>query len=395
MKKFVAWMISGLILVLFLNYFAFISYNREVNIYLSGLVNEIEKYYPNVHEEDIVKLLNAKNSSSSDTLKRYGFINDNTSYLKKINQVQEKYIIISVSVFFAFNLTWLFMYFCERKKRKQELIYMTDYLKKINKGLYDLEIVNNDEGELSILKNEIYKTTINLKEMYAKEYDERIKIKDNLANISHQLKTPLTSIMLMADTLIEEDVDKDKQKDFLKDIRSLTENINFLVIAILKLSKFDANVLIFNKDLINVSFLMKKSLENIKLEKSKKNVDVNLSIDESAYFYGDFNWECEAFTNILKNAIECNEENIKIDISARNIGNFLIIEIKDNGIGIPPHDRKHIFERFYKRDNSTSNNFGIGLSLAKEIINKDGGTIRLLDAKKGAAFKIKFYTKNN
>lgn len=395
MKKFVAWMISGLILVLFLNYFAFISYNREVNIYLSGLVNEIEKYYPNVHEEDIVKLLNAKNSSSSDTLKRYGFINDNTSYLKKINQVQEKYIIISVSVFFAFNLTWLFMYFCERKKRKQELIYMTDYLKKINKGLYDLEIVNNDEGELSILKNEIYKTTINLKEMYAKEYDERIKIKDNLANISHQLKTPLTSIMLMADTLIEEDVDKDKQKDFLKDIRSLTENINFLVIAILKLSKFDANVLLFNKDLINVSFLMKKSLENIKLEKNKKNVDVNLSIDESAYFYGDFNWECEAFTNILKNAIECNEENIKIDISARNIGNFLIIEIKDNGIGIPPHDRKHIFERFYKRDNSTSNNFGIGLSLAKEIINKDGGTIRLLDAKKGAAFKIKFYTKNN
>lgn len=395
MKKFVAWMISGLILVLFLNYFAFISYNREVNIYLSGLVNEIEKYYPNVHEEDIVKLLNTKNSSSSDTLKRYGFINDNTSYLKKINQVQEKYIIISVSVFFAFNLTWLFMYFCERKKRKQELIYMTDYLKKINKGLYDLEIVNNDEGELSILKNEIYKTTINLKEMYAKEYDERIKIKDNLANISHQLKTPLTSIMLMADTLIEEDVDKDKQRDFLKDIRSLTENINFLVIAILKLSKFDANVLLFNKDLINVSFLMKKSLENIKLEKSKKNVDVNLSIDESAYFYGDFNWECEAFTNILKNAIECNEENIKIDISARNIGNFLIIEIKDNGIGIPPHDRKHIFERFYKRDNSTSNNFGIGLSLAKEIINKDGGTIRLLDAKKGAAFKIKFYTKNN
>ncbi len=395
MKKFVAWMISGLILVLFLNYFAFISYNREVNIYLSGLVNEIEKYYPNVHEEDIVKLLNTKNSSSSDTLKRYGFINDNTSYLKKINQVQEKYIIISVSVFFAFNLIWLFMYFCESKKRKQELIYMTDYLKKINKGLYDLEIVNNDEGELSILKNEIYKTTINLKEMYAKEYDERIKIKDNLANISHQLKTPLTSIMLMADTLIEEDVDKDKQKDFLKDIRSLTENINFLVIAILKLSKFDANVLIFNKDLINVSFLMKKSLENIKLEKSKKNVDVNLSIDESAYFYGDFNWECEAFTNILKNAIECNEENIKIDISARNIGNFLIIEIKDNGIGIPPHDRKHIFERFYKRDNSTRNNFGIGLSLAKEIINKDGGTIRLLDAKKGAAFKIKFYTKNN
>lgn len=395
MKKFVAWMISGLILVLFLNYFAFISYNREVNIYLSGLVNEIEKYYPNVHEEDIVKLLNTKNSSSSDTLKRYGFINDNTSYLKKINQVQEKYIIISVSVFFAFNLIWLFMYFCESKKRKQELIYMTDYLKKINKGLYDLEIVNNDEGELSILKNEIYKTTINLKEMYAKEYDERIKIKDNLANISHQLKTPLTSIMLMADTLIEEDVDKDKQKDFLKDIRSLTENINFLVIAILKLSKFDANVLLFNKDLINVSFLMKKSLENIKLEKSKKNVDVNLSIDESAYFYGDFNWECEAFTNILKNAIECNEENIKIDISARNIGNFLIIEIKDNGIGIPPHDRKHIFERFYKRDNSTRNNFGIGLSLAKEIINKDGGTIRLLDAKKGAAFKIKFYTKNN
>ena len=201
--------------------------------------------------------------------------------------------------------------------------------------------------------------------------------------------------MLMADTLIEEDVDKDKQKDFLKDIRSLTETINFLVIAILKLSKFDANVLLFNKDLINVSFLMKKSLENIKLEKSKKNVDVNLSIDESAYFYGDFNWECEAFTNILKNAIECNEENIKIDISARNIGNFLIIEIKDNGIGIPPHDRKHIFERFYKRDNSTSNNFGIGLSLSKEIINKDGGTIRLLDAKKGAAFKIKFYTKNN
>ena len=235
----------------------------------------------------------------------------------------------------------------------------------------------------------MYTTTVSLKSLYAKENEERIKIKDNLADISHQLKTPLTSILLMIDTLLEENVSKEKQKEYLNDIRTQLENINFLIIAMLKLSRFDANVVVFEKREIVVKDLLFDVLKNVDILRELKNINIHVSGKNDVKFVGDYKWECEAITNILKNGIEYSKDNGDIYINYKDNGMYVSIDIIDCGAGISNEDMKHIFERFYKKNNN-SNNFGIGLSLAKEIVERDNGTIRV-SSNNGTKFSIRYY----
>ena len=300
-----------------------------------------------------------------------------------------KNIVINVIVFSVFGGLCISVYVINKKKRCKEIDNITNYLKRINDGIYDLEILDNIEGDLSILKNEVYTTTVSLKSLYAKENEERIKIKDNLANISHQLKTPLTSILLMIDTLLEENVSKEKQIEYLSDIRIQIENINFLIVAMLKLSRFDANVVVFDKKDIVVKDLLFDVLKNVDILRELKNINIHVSGKNDVAFDGDYKWECEAITNILKNGIEYSKDNGDIYVNYKDNGMYVSIDIIDNGDGISKEDMRHIFERFYKKNNN-SNNFGIGLSLAKEIIEKDNGTIRV-SSNNGTKFSIRYY----
>lgn len=393
MKKIVIWLLSGIILVFISSYVNYEKYASDVNSFVSGVVSVIHEEYPDIKDEDIINVINSKKRNNSEVLKRYGFLVSDISYLNSMERVYKKNIILNISIFLGFSVGFGGYIFYKKYKYNKEILNITNYLKKINEGVYNLDIIDNVEGDLSILKNEVYTTTVSLKECFEKEYDERIKIKDNLANISHQLKTPLTSIMLMVDTMLEEDVPESVRNDFLESIRNQIENINFLVIEILKLSKLDANIVKFNKDKVYVLEMINKCINNLKSDINKKNINVNICVSDDLYFIGDFNWECEAYTNLIKNAVENISNNSNIFISSELIGNTLNIYIMDDGVGINEEDKKHIFERFYKGVNSKSNNFGIGLSLAKEIINKDGGVIKLDDSLVGTKFKIKYYIK--
>ena len=393
MKKIFIWFLSGIILVFISSYVNYEKYASDVNSFVSGVVSVIHDEYPDIKDEDIINVINSKKRNNSEVLKRYGFLVSDISYLNSMERVYKKNIILNISIFLGFSVVFGGYIFYKKYKYNKEILNITNYLKKINEGVYDLDIIDNVEGDLSILKNEVYTTTVSLKECFEKEYDERIKIKDNLANISHQLKTPLTSIMLMVDTMLEEDVPESVRNEFLESIRNQIDNINFLVIEILKLSKLDANIVKFNKDKVNVLEMINKCLNNLKSDINKKNINVNICVPDNLYFIGDFNWECEAYTNLIKNAVENIEDNSNIFISSELIGNILNIYIMDDGVGINEEDKKHIFERFYKGVNSKNNNFGIGLSLAKEIINKDGGVIKLDDSLVGTKFKIKYYIK--
>lgn len=393
MKKIVIWFLSGIILVTTSSYVNYEKYASDVNSFVSGVVSVIHDEYPDIKDEDIINVINSKKRNNSEVLKRYGFLVSDISYLNSMERVYKKNIILNISIFLGFSVIFCSYIFYKKYKYNKEILNITNYLKIINEGVYNLDIIDNVEGDLSILKNEVYTTTVSLKECFEKEYDERIKIKDNLANISHQLKTPLTSIMLMVDTMLEEDVPESVRNEFLESIRNQIDNINFLVIEILKLSKLDANIVKFNKDKVYVLEMINKCVNNLKSDINKKNINVNIHILDDLYFIGDFNWECEAYTNLIKNAVENIEDNSNIFISSKLIGNILNIYIMDDGVGINEEDKKHIFERFYKGVNSKSNNFGIGLSLAKEIINKDGGVIKLDDSLVGTKFKIKYYIK--
>lgn len=389
MKKISLWFLGSLCLIILISFIDYYKYSKVMNDFVGSIVTEVSKNYSDVNEEELIKIVNGSNKDNNEILKKYGFTDNDINYLSKMNDSFYKNIVINVILFGVFGGICIVVYVIDKKKRCKEIDNITNYLKRINDGIYDLEIIDNIEGDLSILKNEVYTTTVSLKSLYAKENKERIKIKDNLANISHQLKTPLTSIMIMIDTLLEENVSKEKQVEYLSDIRIQIENINFLIIAMLKLSRFDANVVVFEKRKIVVKDLLFDVLKNVDILRELKNINIRVSGKSDVAFDGDYKWECEAITNILKNGIEYSKDNGDIYVNYKDNGMYVSIDIIDKGKGICNEDMKHIFDRFYKKNNN-SNNFGIGLSLAKEIVERDNGTIRV-SSNNGTKFSIRYY----
>lgn len=389
MKKFWLCFISTLVLIIFASYINYCYYAKNINNFVGSMVDIITEKYPEVDEKEIIDLLNSEKITNNNVLKKYGFVDSDISYLKSVKKTFNKNLIINTTIFVLFGIILFVVSYNKKKKQDDEINNLTNYLKRINEGIYDLEILDNTEGDLSILKNEIYTTTISLKKIYEHEYDERIKIKDNLANISHQLKTPLTAIMLMIDTLIIEDVDEVKRIEYLKDIRSQIENINFLIIALLKLSRFDANVVVFEKNKIIVKNLIMDVLKNVDILRELNGVSIHTKGKSDVSFIGDYKWECEAITNIVKNAIEYAKDNKDVYIIYEDKNVYNEIRIINDGI-ITDEDKKNIFKRFYKKNNN-GNNFGIGLSLAKEIVEKDNGTIRVECKNNKTIFILKYY----
>ena len=250
----------------------------------------------------------------------------------------------------------------------------------------------NSEGTLSILKNEIYTTTIMLREKAEKELVDKQNLKDSLTNISHQLKTPLTSISLLVDNLCDEDVPASLQREFLGDIKTQIDSINYLIIVLLKLSRFDANVITFKEEKINVKNLCIDVLKHIDALRDVKNITIHINGSNNVTFIGDYKWEFEALSNILKNCLEYTSENKNIYVSFKETNMFTEITIQDEGKGMSKEEKRRMFERFYKGENSSNNNFGIGMSLAKEIINKDNGKIKVDSTPGiGSTFKIRYY----
>ena len=231
-----------------------------------------------------------------------------------------------------------------------------------------------------------------LKEIASNNLKDKQNLKNSLEDISHQLKTPLTSILVMLDNLIDnEDMDKDTKNEFLHSIKKEINNISFLVNTLLKLSKFDANTIKFQKDKILVSNLIKESLQKVLVLSELKSIKIDVNSPENIYINGDLHWEVEALTNIIKNSLEhsYNDSTITIDVSQNNV--YTLLTIKDNGMGIDKDDLPHIFERFYKGKNSSNDSIGIGLALAKTIIVKDNGNISVTSNKKGTTFTIKYF----
>ena len=393
MKKhsIILWIVVVIIFFI-ISFVEYKSYVRITNNFTNNIISEVVKNYPDVTEEDIIEIINNSDNEASDILASFGIDINSMGVLKSINDNFYCNLIINSIVLLIISIVIFLLIFFYDKKEKRELDKIIDYLKELNRGNYDLKIDLNSEGILSILKNEIYTTTVMLREMASREYLDKITLKENLANISHQLKTPLTSISILVDNLCDEEVDKKTELEFLNDIKRQVDNINYLVIVLLKLSRFDANVITFKKDDINVKKLILECMKNLDVIREVKNINIHVSGANDVEFIGDYKWESEAISNIIKNAIEhtLNDKNIYISFKDKSLYTEIIIE--DEGLGMSEKEKNRIFERFYKGSSTNSNNFGIGLSLAKEIITKDNGKIIVKsEVNKGTKFIIRYY----
>ena len=381
----VAATISFLILNIHQYHVYTVNFNKKIN----SIVSKIQEQYPKVTESEIIEVLNSKDSETM-ILNKYGIDIKTDSILLENDKANKHFLIINISfiIFTILLLTLIFIrYILTKEKALRDI---TKYIEKINNRNYTLEIDSNSEDELSILKNEIYKTTIMLKETADNSNMDKINLKKSLEDISHQLKTPLTSILIMLDNIIDDpDMDKNVRNDFIHDIKRNIININFLVQSILKLSKFDSNTITFNKTETNISYIVNESIKNVSALCDLKDIKVIVKDSIDSTIICDSKWQIEAITNILKNSIEHSNNDVIINYSSNSV--YSMIEIIDNGEGISKKDINHIFERFYKGENSSKDSIGIGLALSKMIIDEDSGSVSVESSSKGTKFVIKYF----
>ena len=276
--------------------------------------------------------------------------------------------------------------------RYREIEKLSGYLRQISSGNYSLDVRDNHEGELSILKNDIYKVTIMLSEQSSLLQTDKLQLTNAISDISHQLKTPLTSMMMMADLLSDAKLPAVKRTEFTRIIRIQLERIEWLVSSLLKLSKIDAGTVPFKKDKIAVKKLIQKALDPVLIPMDIKEQTVSINGEDNVSFLGDFNWTAEAVLNILKNSVEHTPEGGVITISFSENALFTEIVIADNGKGIPKEDLPYIFKRFYKGKNAGEDSVGIGLAMAHGIITSQNGRVDVKSKpEEGTLFRIKFY----
>ena len=276
--------------------------------------------------------------------------------------------------------------------RYREIERLSGYLRQISSGDYTLDVRNNHEGELSILKNDIYKVTMMLSEHRSLLQEDKVKLTNAISDISHQLKTPLTSMLVMVDLVSDPNLDEEKRVEFTTNIRVQLERIEWLVSSLLKLSKIDAGTIAFKKESISPRQVIQKAVESILIPVDIKQQNLTISGDDTATFVGDFNWTSEALLNILKNCVEHTDEGGTISLSYSDNPLYTEITISDNGNGIPKEDLPYIFKRFYRGKNAGDDSVGIGLAMAYSIITSQNGDIEVTSKQgTGTEFTIKFY----
>ena len=279
------------------------------------------------------------------------------------------------------------------KWRYQEIDKLSHYLRKISHGEYTLDVRDHHEGELSILKSDIYKVTTMLAEHHQKEQQDKVHLTEAISDISHQLKTPLTSMMMMADLLQEEHLPRDKRLEFTKHIQTQLKRIQWLVTSLLKLSKIDAGTAYFTKEQVLVKDVLQSALQPLLIPIELKEIQLTIqSENEPVHFTGDFNWTREALINLLKNAVEHTPKHGKLTIQYGVNALFTEIIISDTGKGIPRNELPYLFQRFYKGSSASEDSVGIGLALSHRIITKQFGDIEVESKlNQGTTFTIKFY----
>lgn len=270
--------------------------------------------------------------------------------------------------------------------KKKEVEKLSEFVKGYISG-EKFDIRDNREGAFQILKNDIYALVNRKNEQIKVIESERDILSDYMADISHQLKTPITSMMIMADLL--EDAEPEKQAEFIHNIRVSLNKMEWLVGALLKMAKIDAHAVEFIKKDIKTSELLEAVNPSVAIL-----LDINnqkLILKNDSVISCDKQWTVEALTNLVKNAIEYSPKDSEIEIDSGGNPLYSWISVKDSGAGMSREQYAALFKRFEYSTNE--NGFGIGMPLALSIVKGQGGDIDIDFGNYGCGttFIIKFF----
>lgn len=364
-------------------------YKEKYNKFVNNIIYVVKKNYPNVSNKELSDILNGK--SDYNYLNEYGIDVDDEFALISMHKENKKIFIINNVILGSFILVLSIILIINKNYENKKLEEIIHLIEEINKKNYNLNIKGTDETMISKLKNEVYKTVVMLKNDADNSLKDKIIIKTYLEDISHQLKTPLTVINISLDNLIDNpNMDEKNRNEFISKISKEVTNINNLIQNLLKLSKFDVNVINFINKSVSIKEFINKSIDKISLIADLKNINIKVNILNDFSLNIDLNWQIEALSNIVKNAIEHSNENDIVYINCNDNKIYSKIEIINNGI-INDKDLNKIFDRFYTNKKGYSESVGIGLSLAKNIIEKNNGKIDVYSKDGKTIFTIKYY----
>ena len=362
---------------------------------IGSIVESVLSVYPEVPEEEIIKAISNDVMSkqnmgqNAEILAKYGFFAQDSSILSGDNNHRELgWWINGVMLLCVLCAAIVFFWFW--KRRNEKLGELCRYVDRISLGDDNMDIRNNQEDELSGLKNELYKLMIAMREQAGAEKAGKLALAEAVENISHQLKTPLTSVVVLADNILEdEEMPTEVRKRFMQEISRQLAGMKWLVVTLLKLSRLDAGVVELVKERVSLKAILEKAIQNLEMNAEWKEITFEAKLTESEIL-GDEKWLLEGFQNIIKNALEFSPQSAAVEIEMEDNDVYAQVIIRDHGPGISEEARKHLFERFYSTSKMENENVGIGLALSKEIIEKHNGYVTVNSGNEGTEFMIRF-----
>ncbi len=360
---------------------------------ISAIFGAISARYPDMEHGDWMQYLNATGNEEDGEafLHQYGILQGDIPILQA-QTAQKRFQITGTLVWLLVCTGILMIFICYQKQRNRKIRELVDYIRKIEHGIYRIEIEENEEGELSRLQNELYKITVMLRESSELAGQQKKALADSVSDISHQLKTPLTSCLVLLDNLAEsENMTEETRRRFLSEITGQLTSVSWLVQVLLKLSRLDAGVVELKEEEVSVSALIREAVEKVGLLAEWKQIDIQVMGEEEPFIKGDRHWLEEALVNLIKNAIEHSPEDSEIRIQVEDNQVYTCIHVRDFGSGISYEDQKHIFERFYRSADAGEDSVGIGLALAQEIMKRQNGYLTVeSEPGQGTVFYMKF-----
>lgn len=278
------------------------------------------------------------------------------------------------------------------RAQRQELRRLNEEIDQILHGNTHLELSRFREGDINVLRDEIYKMTVRLREQTERLSADKRELADALADISHQIRTPLTALNLMNARLLGGGLTGEERQRICLDMRKMLERIEWLVTSLLKMSKLEADAISFNIEEIRMEEFAEAALEPFRIQAEIRDIRMETAGEADVAFRGDRAWTLEAVGNIIKNCMEYTPEGGSILVTWEENPLYVQVAVTDSGPGIAPEDLPHLFERFYRGKNAGEGSFGIGLSLAQMIVSRENGVIRAENAPEGGSrFTVRFY----
>ncbi len=375
-------------------------YERMSRQEISGLIGLLLESDPEINRQDLLRTLqNNQQQANSDRieagedfLRRYGYL-PNELVLSSTLYFWRGMFLISLVTVVGFAIVVAAYFWLVDWLRQRHVKRLVNYLQDLNNHIYNLRLDENREDELSLLTNELYKITVTLKEAAEQNHAKKQGLEDALADISHQLRTPLTSSRIMIDNIYDDpDMPPEIRQDFLRSISHQIEIMSTLVTTLLNLAKFDNGSIQLNNQTIKVEQLLYNIQQNIAVLADVHDIVLQVAGNLTSEINLDIRWQTEALTNIVKNCIEHSPSGGTVNIFVEDCPLFLKIIISDHGEGITPTDLKHIFERFYKAQNSSSSGVGIGLAFAKTVIEAGNGQVSVSSqVGEGTKFSVVYF----